>query len=212
MTPKAMALRVAIDVLHVPSRLRLVRSQPLPDGVQLLLRIAAGDLDSETSAVETSGRSRDVVGKAAAFFIEQVLLCAGSDSYRLLGTHPQASNDELRKNMALLLTWLHPDKQRHGNRSALAGRVTQAWNTLKTSERRAAYDLAIGNMRIAEPTAAAGQNSDAPAKHTEPTAGAGTSRSHRPTRYPQRMKIRRYPDHWGRIRQAFAMFLLGDRH
>ena len=38
-----MALRVAIDLLHVPSQVRLARSEPLPRGVPVLLRIAAGD-------------------------------------------------------------------------------------------------------------------------------------------------------------------------
>ena len=42
--------------------------------------------------------------------------------------------------MALLLRWLHPDLDRHGERSVFAARVTRAWNDLKTQERRAAYD------------------------------------------------------------------------
>ena len=37
-----MALKIAIDLMHVPSEVRLVRSKPLPKDVQMLLRIAAG--------------------------------------------------------------------------------------------------------------------------------------------------------------------------
>ena len=81
---------------------------------------------------------------AAAFYIEQILLAPESDSYRVLGGGPQTSSGDLRRNMALLLKWLHPDMERNGSgnsaRSMFAGRVTLAWEDLKTAERRAAYD------------------------------------------------------------------------
>ena len=78
--------------------------------------------------------------KASAFFIEQILLDPEADSYRVLGADRSATASELRRNMALLLRWLHPDMDRRGTRSMFAGRVTGAWETLKTPERRAAYD------------------------------------------------------------------------
>ncbi len=105
-----MALRVAIDLLHVPSQVRLVRSEPLPRGVPTLLRIAAGDDAAEREAADLTVRSRDVVRQAATFFIEQILFAPDADSYRVLGSAPQASAGELRSNVALLLQWLHPDR------------------------------------------------------------------------------------------------------
>ena len=135
-----MALRVAIDLLHVPSQVRLVRSEPLPRGVPVLLRIAAGDDAAEREAANQTVRSRDVVRRAAAFFIEQILFAPDTDSYRVLGAAPQASAGELRGNAALLLRWLHPDLDPQGERSIFVSRVTEAWNNLKTPERRAAYD------------------------------------------------------------------------
>ena len=43
--------------------------------------------------------------------------------------------------MALLMRWLHPDVDASaGERSIFAGRVTKAWENLKTPDRRAAYD------------------------------------------------------------------------
>ena len=102
-----MALRVAIDLLHVPSQVRLVRSEPLPRGVPVLLRIAAGDDAAEREAADLTAHSRDVVRRAAAFFIEQILFAPDTDSYRVLGAAPQASAGELRGNAALLLKWLH---------------------------------------------------------------------------------------------------------
>jgi hypothetical protein len=38
-----MALRIAIDLMHVPSRVRVARSEPLPAGVETVPSIAAGD-------------------------------------------------------------------------------------------------------------------------------------------------------------------------
>ena len=64
------ALGVAIDLLHMPSRVRFVRGAPLPVGVLELLRIAAGDEEAIGEATEIAGRSRDVVREAVAFFIE----------------------------------------------------------------------------------------------------------------------------------------------
>ncbi len=138
--PDKMALRVAIDLLHVPSQVRLVRSEPLPRGVPVLLRIAAGDDTAEREAADQTVRPRDVVRRAAAFFIEQILFAPDTDSYRVLGSAPQASAVELRGNAALLLKWLHPDRDPQGERSIFVSRVTEAWNNLKTPERRAAYD------------------------------------------------------------------------
>ena len=86
------------------------------------------------------GRSRETVREAATFYVVQILLFPDADSYRVLGARPEATNGELRRNMTLLLRWLHPDLDRKGELSVFAARVTRAWNDLKTPERRADYD------------------------------------------------------------------------
>jgi len=136
----AEALRLAVDLLHVPSRIRMIRANPLPRGVPLLLRIAADEPGAAAEAARMTDRSPDVVREAAEFFIEQILLCPEADSYRVLGTGPHASGSELRLHMALLVKWLHPDKDRNGQQSLFVNRVTMAWDDLKTPERRATYD------------------------------------------------------------------------
>ena len=138
--PDRMALKVAVDLVHVPSQVRRLRSEPLPDDVLMLLRIAAGEEESERAAVELTGRSLEVIRRAAMFFIEQILFATDADSYRVLGADPQVSSAELRRNVALLLRWLHPDLDPSGERSVFIGKVTAAWNNLKTPERRQAYD------------------------------------------------------------------------
>ncbi len=134
------ALKLAIALLHVPSKVRLVRSEPLPEGVELLLRIAAGEADTARSAALTARRSPETVRRAAVFFIEQILFAPDADSYRLLGADATASAGELRRNAALLFKWLHPDRDAPGARATLASRLAAAWDDLKTPERRAAYD------------------------------------------------------------------------
>jgi pyruvate/2-oxoglutarate dehydrogenase complex dihydrolipoamide acyltransferase (E2) component len=134
------ALKLAIDLLRSPSQVRLIKPEPLPDGVELLLRIAAGEADAARSAAVTARCSPKTVRRAAAFFIEQILFASDADSYRVLGVNATASAGELRRNAALLLRWLLLDRDAHGACTVFASRVTGAWNDLKTSERRAAYD------------------------------------------------------------------------
>jgi len=138
-----MALKIAIDLMRVPSQVRRLRSESLPGDVQMLLRIAAGENEAETTAVALTGQSGDAVWEAATFFIEQILFAPNTDSYRVLGASPEASAVELRRNAALLLRWLHPDLDPCGARSIFVGRVTTAWNDLKTPERRTAYDTML---------------------------------------------------------------------
>lgn len=134
------AVRLAVELLHVPALIRTARSHALPDDVERLLAIAAGDAKATEEAVLVVDRPPEVVRKAAGFFIEQILLCHDNDSYRILGANPGATAHELRRNLALLLRYLHPDVDRGGEGSLFAARVTRAWEDLKTAERRAAYD------------------------------------------------------------------------
>jgi hypothetical protein len=134
------AFRLAIDVLHFPAKARLLRSSPLPDDVFDLIRVACGDKQAVAEAANVTGRPRQLLRDAAGFFVEQVLFYPGSDAYRVLGARRDATYQELRRNMAALLRWLHPDGDRHGERAVFASRVTEAWDNLKTEDRRAAYD------------------------------------------------------------------------
>ncbi len=138
------ALRAALDVLQVPSRLHQMRSRSLPAGIPLLLEIAAGDdaaLKSGSRAVECT----EALAKSAAiFFIEQVLLSDDSDCYRVLGAQPDDTREHLRRNMALLMRWLHPDRA-NADRATLTRRVSAAWEKLKSEDHRSRYDGARAN-------------------------------------------------------------------
>jgi hypothetical protein len=188
------ALTLALDLLYVPWRVRVVREQPLPEGVPLLLRIAAGDTEREAAAAKAAGRPPEVVRQAATFFIEQILLAPDADSYRVLGAGPTATNAELRVNMALLMKWLHPDTAREGERSVFAARLASAWNDLKTPDRRAAYDserqAARGN-RTMERARAAGDKAERSARSASQAPRSRSGRSRRGTAHgdPRRSRL-----------------------
>lgn len=139
---EASALAVAVSLFHLPSRVRALRSAPLPSDLEVLLRIVAGDDRVLAESLRSVDVTEQTAMAAARFYVEQVLLHPDADCYRALGVTSDATTDQLRRHMALLLRWLHPDRDTGGERAAFVGRITDAWNNLKTAERRADYDAA----------------------------------------------------------------------
>src|SRR5271166_343477 len=143
------ALVTAISMLERPDAVKLAWESRLPEGVTFLLEIAAGDAHALSKASQLTGRTEETLQQAASFFIEQVLLHPGGDSYRILGSDRGTSLRELRRNMALIMRWLHPDVVSIASsphlldRSLFASRITQAWETIKTNERRTAYNTSL---------------------------------------------------------------------
>ncbi len=143
------ALFVAVEMQRRPTLARVVREAPLPKGVTVLLEIAAGDADALEYAQRMTGESSGALMGAACFFVEQVLFTRSADYYRVLGSTSGASVTELRRHMALLMRWLHPDTKNTApnfgqvDRSVFVARITSAWQTLKSEERRAAYDSSL---------------------------------------------------------------------
>lgn len=137
------ALRAALYLTAVPSRRRGLRNDQLPEGVALLLRIVADDGEAIETSAQRVQRPPTQLREAAAFYIEQIMLNPRADSYRVLGARPGATTAELRRNLALLCKWLHSDVCQDQGRSVFFTRITNAWNNLKTPERRAAYDATL---------------------------------------------------------------------
>ena len=144
------AIRAAVELKHLPSQVHTLRRAPLPQGVTLVLRVAAGEPDALSEAMKFTGRTAEVVKSASEFFVEQILLFSGADCYRVLGARPDAHISELRYHMALLLRWLHPDLDPTGQRAVMAAHVTKAWENLKIPERRASYDVSRSSPLLAE--------------------------------------------------------------
>ena len=143
------ALHAALGLAARPTLVDHARLAALPAGMSLLLEIAAGDKEAIKRCVECTNASEGEIRAASEFYIEQVMLSERHDSYRTLGADRFASSATLRRNMALLMRWLHPDvaaQSSHGariDRTVFAERVAAAWEDLKTEERRFAYDAQV---------------------------------------------------------------------
>ena len=138
---RAQALALALSLFERPIAARSAQTLPLPKGVTFVLEVAAGDPQAIGEAVRLTGRSQTELQRAAGFFIEQVLLTSTADSYRVLGTNREAAPAELRRHMALIMRWLHPDlisNYTFGSaltRSLYTKRVTGAWEFIKAQKR-----------------------------------------------------------------------------
>lgn len=144
---QAQALSAAVDLLRIPSQARMMRSAPLPSGILLLLRLAAEDGEALLDAENITKRARESHRDAAIFFIEQILLASNSDAYRMLGLDKTATAVEMRRHMAYLLKWLHPDRNTDPHKGRLARRVLLAWNELSAARRAKEDKLAAGQSK-----------------------------------------------------------------
>jgi hypothetical protein len=158
------ALRASIHLMQVPSSVRAVRQAPLPDGMEFLLLVAARDAAAIAEAVHVTGRTPDFIANAAAFFVEQILFAPGADCYRVLGAMPGIPTAALRRHMALLMRWAHPDVTVVSAQSLFVNRVTSAWEELKAPERRAVYDQKFAPKQTAVVSGTSSQT--ASARHT----------------------------------------------
>ena len=140
--PATGALQQALAFLREPVG---AFAPALPDDVRPLLRIAAADAAAlELAALETGeppGRLRD----AASLFLQRVLFAEDGDSYRILGASPDVSEERLREHYRWLVRWLHPDRNPDDWEAEYLYRVNRAWQDLRTSERRRAFDACNGN-------------------------------------------------------------------
>ena len=134
------ALAVALALLQTPSLRITLRAQPLPDGIDQLIVLAAGTAPALAAAAARSGVAPDRVLEAARFYVREILLFPEADAYRVLGVSASASDAQIKLHYRHLQHWLHPDRRGDDWESVFAARINRAWNELRTASRRAAYD------------------------------------------------------------------------
>ncbi|WP_453960833.1 J domain-containing protein [Amorphus suaedae] len=133
-----------MELLRAPAMADVLRQQSaLPDDIDVLIRLAGGCVETRERLSTLMDQPGGLLVKAARFYLEQVLFHAENDSYRILGLTPDASPAAVREHGRWLLRWLHPDNDHSEWDAAFAGRITTAWNDLKTPARRAAYDRTV---------------------------------------------------------------------
>lgn len=147
----AKALGYYRDPLRYPELQRV----ELPEGMDVLLRIAAGSPGSAEPFVQSTGAAVDDLRKAAEFFVQQTLFCRGASHYRVLGLHPGADPTQVREHYRLLMKLFHPDRAKVVDSwvDSYARRVNEAYNVLRRPESRRVYDTALHAGETAETVA-----------------------------------------------------------
>lgn len=146
--PVPRGLITALELLRAPSMADVLRQQSaLPDDIDVLIRVAGGCAETRTRLAAQLDKPERLLVKAAQFYLEQVLFYSETDSYRVLGLTADAPQAAVREHGRWLMKWLHPDNEHSEWEAAFAGRVTTAWNDLKTPARRTAYDRTLRSQR-----------------------------------------------------------------
>jgi len=216
----ASALQAALAMVQMPSLVREARRSALPSGMTFLLEVGAGDTKALKEAAELTSYNPDRLRAASGFYIEQILLTNNDDSFRVLGANMETSAADLRRHMALLLKWLHPDVSTHDkmndqiDRSLFANRVTKAWEDLKTQDRRAAYALAqnfASRQKQAQPASRSAKRQGSSRRSRQQQHSK--SKIH-PAASRRKPRVRRFAMHWlGResLFNRLVLFLKGQR-
>ena len=139
------ALHQSIDAFRAPALYLRLREHKLPEGMLLLLRIAAGDSQAIELGQSMSNETGSAVSEAAVMFIQHLMFYPGSSSFRVLGVEPSASDAQIKEHYRWLVRWLHPDRNADEWDAVYAERVTLAWQDLRTPDRRLAYEESLAH-------------------------------------------------------------------
>ncbi len=119
-----------------------LRHQALPADVEELLLAAGGSPVRLAGLAETFALPASEVLQAARFFVQELLLHADADAYRVLGVAADADDATIKRHFRALQQWLHPDRLANSPESVYSARVNHAWDLLRTPHRRTAFDAA----------------------------------------------------------------------
>jgi hypothetical protein len=125
-------IALALDLARMPGLAHSIETPPLPTDIFEIMRIATGSPEICQSASQVTGQPPEVLIEAARFYLQQMLLRPGADSYRVLGLPPGASRELARRHMRCLLQWLHPDVNRDWD-GVYAARVLKAWREVSAN-------------------------------------------------------------------------------
>ncbi len=151
------AIQLALRLYSAPASLQRVRKAALPDGIETLLAIAAGDPESVRLTSAKVGRQPGDVRLACAFFVEQVLLAEDADDHRVLGSSRATPVVDIGRRRKLLLRWLHPDvASQHvadglTDRSMYAARVVGAWQRICATDAASSTSALVAQPAVKRP-------------------------------------------------------------
>jgi hypothetical protein len=135
------AVLLALELARQPSLAAAIRRRPLPrSGMLELIRIAGGCVETLGQTARATRKSPAHVKQAAELYLQHALFGPEADSYRVLGVSVDAPQKLLREHLRWLMRWLHPDHNRNDWETIFAARVLEAWDNVKSPDRRARYD------------------------------------------------------------------------
>ena len=138
------AVAAALTLASAPSLALAMRQRALPEGVDELLRVFARKEEAIGSLLGRLDIDRQVFMDCVDNYVQKVVLYPGGDPFRALGGARTSSRDVLRRNMALLMEGLHPDKAGGAWRSAYAPRVLEAWREVSSGRAHATSFVETG--------------------------------------------------------------------
>lgn len=107
---------------------------------------ASGSAARLESAANTLSMPAEDVLQAARFYVQEILLHADADPYRVLGVEADADHARIKRHYRALQQWLHPDRLANSPESIYSARVNQAWDQLRTPARRKMFDEASADV------------------------------------------------------------------
>ena len=126
-----LALEAALALSRAPNMVRLLRRQPVPTGITLLLQLLSGDAHALNEARRLTGLDENDVIAVVELYILRVMLFRGASPRRILGVEHGAERSQIRRHMGYLMGWLHPDKSGNAWRVAFSHRVLDAWRQVE---------------------------------------------------------------------------------
>ena len=88
-------------------------SQPLPPGIQAILKLAVSEDEvlKGLRQISVMGISPAMLRAAVRFFVRRVMFAAGGDDYRVLGLQPGAGSADIEIHYGLLMRLLRQEKE-----------------------------------------------------------------------------------------------------
>lgn len=117
-----------IALMRCPALAPVMVARDVPSDVFEVMRVAA-DPEACRAAAKILGIPAAILDVAAKHYVKQVLLHPNASYHRMLGIAPNASREEARRNLAWLLRWLHPDRNRSWD-AVHTRRIVAAWHEI----------------------------------------------------------------------------------
>lgn len=128
--PKGEAIAAVMELRRRPALARLLRQREIPQGIEEVIRIAAGSEVDTAHFVQQVGVSAEQLREACKSYLLQILFHPSADEYRLLGLQRTATLQQVGEHKRILLKWLHPDVNKDPWERALFQKVGDAASRL----------------------------------------------------------------------------------